>query len=279
MVEVILWSLVGGVVSLSGGLMLIANKYRAEKLAVYATPFAAGALLTAAFVDLLPEAAHKGDIEVALKATLAGVIIFFFLERFLRWFHHHHSHLDHHIEPEAPLVIIGDTIHNFIDGVAIAAGFLVDTNTGIAVTLAVAAHEIPQEIGDMGLLLQKGMSRMRVALVNIISALATTVAAIGFYRLGQGSDVSLDLILGLVAGFFVYIAASDIIPSINRNHKQKFISGQTITLLAGVIIVYAATTYLHQFIDIDDHDEHHSTEIDSHDDDHDDHQPKDLDDH
>src|SRR5690606_4025936 len=106
-----------------------------------------------------------------LKATLGGILIFFLLERFLRWFHHHHDEEDEaHEDANASLIVIGDTLHNFIDGIAIAAGFLISVPTGIIVTLAVAAHEIPQEIGDFGLLLKKGYSKKKVLLVNALSA-------------------------------------------------------------------------------------------------------------
>ena len=263
---VLIFSLLGGVISLIGGFLLISSKKRAKKMALYATPFAAGALLAAAFLDLLPEAGHVGNIENALIATLVGILFFFLLERFLRWFHHHHEHdQTDKRDPKIPLIIIGDTIHNFIDGVAIAAGFLVDPLTGIVVTLAVAAHEIPQEIGDFGLLLQKGLSRKKVILVNVLSALVTTVAAVSFYLIGTSTTISLDIILGLVAGFFIYIAVSDIIPMIHK-HEEKILAGpQTLLLLVGVIIVGATSIALHQYIDAEHHsDEEHSSQVEHH---------------
>lgn len=249
--QVIFFSLLGGIISLIGGFLLLANKKRAKKLTDYATPFAAGALLAAAFVDLLAEATHEGDAETALKFTMIGILIFFLLERFLRWFHHHHEEEDQKkSNPEIPLIVIGDTIHNFIDGIAIAAGFLVSPATGIVVTLAVAAHEIPQEIGDFGLLLSKGMARKKVLLVNFFSAIATTVSAVIFFQLGNRLTIPLDIILGLVAGFFIYIAVSDIIPSIHKNEDKKVAGPQTLFLILGVIVVSLMTTYLHQFIEI-----------------------------
>ena len=246
---VIFFSFVGGIFSLIGGFLLIVNEKRATKTAAYATSFAAGALLAAAFLDLLKEAAHEGNVEVALLSTLIGILFFFLLERFLTWFHHHHEHEDSQKDPAIPLIIIGDTVHNFIDGIAIAAAFLVDVQTGIIVTLAVAAHEIPQEIGDFGLLLHKGMSRKNVIIFNILSALATTIAAIIFYTAGQQLQLPLDVILGLVAGFFIYIAVSDIIPDIHRSEAKSFAGPQTALLIAGVVIVGITTTYLHSFID------------------------------
>lgn len=248
--QVIFFSLVGGVISLVGGIMLLANKQRAHTLTEYATPFAAGSLLAAAFVDLLPEAAHEGNVDSALHFTLIGILTFFLLERFLRWFHHHHEEENKKSNPEIPLIIIGDTIHNFIDGVAIAAGFLVNPATGIVVTLAVAAHEIPQEIGDFGLLLSKGMERGKVLMVNFYSALATTVAAVIFFQLGSNFQIPLDIVLGLVAGFFIYIAVSDIIPSIHKKEEKMIAGPQTLFLILGVIIVSVMTLYLHRFIEV-----------------------------
>ncbi|MFT4532226.1 MAG: zinc and cadmium transporter [Candidatus Saccharimonadales bacterium] len=267
LIQVIFFSLIGGVFSLIGGFLLLSNKKRARHLAEYATPFAAGALLAAAFVDLLREAAHAGDIDKALMSALVGILVFFLLERFLRWFHHHHDHEDESHDPTASLIIVGDTLHNFIDGIAIAAGFLVSPSTGIVVTLAVAAHEIPQEIGDFGLLLKKGLSRSKVIWANIISALATTVAAIIFFQLGQSSDIPLDIVLGLVAGFFIYIAVSDIIPSIHASEKKNIVGWHSALLIIGAILVSVVTISLHGYIDQgndNDHEHGASSETEEH---------------
>lgn len=259
---VLFFSVIGGVFSLIGGFLLIAGKKHPKKVAAYATPFAAGALLAAAFIDLLPETSHLGSAETGLLFALIGILLFFFLERFLRWFHHHHEEDNNHKDPRIPLIVVGDTIHNFIDGIAIAAGFLIDVPTGIAVTLAVAAHEIPQEIGDFGLLLNKGMAKRNVILVNIISALATTVAAVSFYAAGQTYELPLDIVLGLVAGFFIYIAVSDIIPSIHKNESKILAGPQSVLLILGVVIVGVTTSLLHEYIDTDTHDHsHESSEV------------------
>ena len=259
---VVVFSLVGGIVSLAGGLVLLSNKTLAERALKYITPFAAGALLAAAFTDVLPEAAHDGDVELALRWTLAGILFFFLLERFLRWFHHHHPHDGHHTHKNEekgatiPLIIIGDLIHNFLDGIAIAAAFLIDVPTGIVTTIAVAAHEIPQEIGDFGLLLDKGMKRANVIKVNILSALTTTLAAVLFFVAGKEFDLTLEIAFGLVAGFFIYIAVSDIIPSIHKNEEQKLAGSQTVMLIVGVIVVALTANVLHGYIEIEtEHEE------------------------
>ncbi len=289
LLQVIFFSLIGGVFSLIGGFLLLANKERAKNLAEYATPFAAGALLAAAFVDLLREAAHEGDIDKALIFSLVGILAFFLLERFLRWFHHHHEHDDNVPDPTVSLIIIGDLLHNFIDGIAIAAGFLVSPSTGMVVTLAVATHEIPQEIGDFGLLLKKGLSRGKVIWVNVVSALATTIAAVIFFQLGQSFEVPLDIVLGLVSGFFIYIAVSDIIPTIHASEEKNIVGWHSALLIIGAILVGATTTRLHEYIDQghsvdsqhihgEDGDEHDDQKDEDHHDEHGDHEDEEHDD-
>lgn len=252
LLQVIFFSLIGGVFSLTGGVILLAKRSWAAWLVKFATPFAAGALLSAAFVDLLGEAGHEGNVENALYGALAGILVFFLLERAIHWFHHHKFDSDHKHDLKSekiPLIVIGDTIHNFIDGVAIAGAFLVSPATGIVVTLAVAMHEIPQEIGDFGLLLSKGMKRKSVLLVNFFSALATVVAAVIFYLIGQNFEIPLDVVLGLTAGFFIYIAVSDLIPEIHTHEKHRFIGWQSVMLLIGVALVTVATKSLHGIIE------------------------------
>jgi zinc and cadmium transporter len=246
---VIFFSLIGGVFSLAGGFMLLANKKQTQKFVEYVTPFAAGALLAAAFTDLLPDAEHEGNIELALYMTMAGIVVFFLIERFVHWFHHHHANEKHKLDSTVPLIIIGDTIHNFIDGIAIAAAFLISVPTGVVTTLAVAAHEIPQEVGDFGLLLKKGMSRANVIKANIASALATTLAAVIFFSIGNSVHVPLDVVLGLVAGFFIYIAVSDVIPTIHKHEGNKLAGLQTLMLVLGIIVVSIVSNTLHGLIE------------------------------
>ena len=245
---VLLFSLIGGAFSLIGGVILLANKKNADNTVKYITPFAAGALLAAAFIDILPEAAHEGDIETGLRWAMIGILTFFLVERFLHWFHHHHADSDEKSDATVPLIIAGDTVHNFLDGIAIAAAFLIDVPTGIVTTIAVAAHEIPQEIGDFGLLLSKGMKRANVLKANLASSLATTVAAVTFYTIGGNLNLSLDIALGMVAGFLIYIAVSDIIPEIHSKEGSRFAGLQTAMLLVGALIISITTPILHKYI-------------------------------
>lgn len=247
--DVLIFSLLGGVISLVGGILLLRRKTSAEALAYYGTPFAAGALLAAVFLDLLPEGLAEAEASGVLQATLAGVLIFFLLERFLNWFHHHHEHKESGHRASVPLIIIGDTLHNALDGVAIATAFLVSFPVGVVTTIAVAAHEIPQEIGDFGLLLARGLRRRLVLVVNIMSALATTLMALLTFWLGSGDKLPLGALLGVSAGFLLYIACSDIIPSIHEAAaRSKKFDSRPWLLLLGVLVVGLAVWLAGQFI-------------------------------
>lgn len=252
MLTVIFFALLGGIFSLIGGALLLTSAKRAKVVAEYATPFAAGALLAAAFLDLLKEGLESESAEVVLMWTLCGLLLFFVLESVLHWFHHHHKHDDHKhdkVDPTVSLVIIGDTVHNFIDGAAIAAAFLVSVPVGIVTTLAIAIHEIPQEIGDFGLMLKKGMRRKSVLMVNFGSALATVAGAIIFYQLGQTHEGLIAALLGATAGFFIYIAVSDIIPGIHTSETRSAINVKSLLLLLGVLVVGAVTTVTHHYVE------------------------------
>jgi zinc and cadmium transporter len=246
---ILLFSFLGGVLSLTLAVVLLARNSSAQKMAYYATPFAAGALLAAVFLDLLKEGVTESAGGEVFVAALVGILFFFFAERFLRWFHHHHQHGA--TDPRVPLIIAGDTMHNALDGVAIAAAFLVSIPTGIVTTIAVGAHEIPQEVGDFGLLLNKGMRRRNVLIVNVIGASATVLAAVLTYRMGASDQLPLGILLGLSAGFLLYIALSDIIPSLHEDQKQKqLFDWQPLLLLFGVIVVAISIQLTHHFVKV-----------------------------
>lgn len=261
----------GSLVSLIGGLYLIYGKRGTEKLQKAAVPFAAGALLAAAFLDLLPEAGEMDEPKTIGLWLLGGFIGFFILERSLSWFHHHHDDNHRNVRRQtASLIVIGDTVHNFIDGLAIGAAFVVSPVTGIITTIAIAAHEIPQEIGDFGLLLEKGMAKRKVLLVNIVSAFATVLGAAIVYWLGDVLAINQAALLALTAGFFIYIAASDIIPTIHAEPRRKTANLQTLVLLFGIIFVGVTSSLAHDLA----HNAHasvvgdHETEGQSHDHEH-----------
>lgn len=251
---IIIFTLLGSVVSLIGGVLLLIKEKLASQIAHFLAAFAAGALLGSAFLDLLPEAFHELELTGGVDGegtiflfALFGILVFFFLERAIHWFHHHHrEHEDIEARPTVPLVMFGDTIHNFIDGVAIAATFMVDIQLGIVTTLAVAAHEIPQEIGDFGILLHAGLKRGKILWFNLFSALAAVVGAVLTYILGAELLAPyLPILLALTAGFFIYIAGSDLLPHIHKNNKKGFAVIESGLLLLGVALIYAAVSFLH----------------------------------
>lgn len=249
---------IGSLLSLVGGLYLIYGKKGTNTLQKAAVPFAAGALLAAAFLDLLPEAIALDEPQKITLAALLGFIGFFVLERSLSWFHHHHDHDEadvHGRRQNTSLIVIGDTIHNFIDGLAIGAAFVVSPAIGVVTTIAIAAHEIPQEIGDFGLMLSKGMKKRQVVLVNVFSALATVVGAALVYWLGDSLKLNEGILLAVTAGFFIYIAASDIIPTIHAERSRKLANIQTVILLVGIVLVGVTSSLAHSYIH---HEEEHS---------------------
>lgn len=259
--QLILLTLIGGIFSLIGGIILLKNKQTSRKLAKYATPFAAGALLAAVFLDLLKDGIEGYSANSVLLAALIGFLLFFIGERLLGWFHHHHNSEDEKQNTEVPLIVIGDTIHNALDGVAIAAAFMVSPATGLITAIAVAAHEIPQEIGDFGLLLSRGVSRRKVLIVNVLSAIAATIAAVITYALGSSEILPIGILLGLSAGFLLYIAASDVIPEIHEQApKHRPFDWPVIMLLSGVIVVGLSINIAHKYIHINHDGEAHSSE-------------------
>ncbi|MDB5165813.1 MAG: putative Zinc/iron permease [Candidatus Saccharibacteria bacterium] len=245
----------GSLLSLIGGVYLLYGKWATTKLQRIAVPFAAGALLAAAFLDVLPEALEIGEIKSVLIATLCGFLFFFVLERSLSWFHHHHEEAEAHghTQRNVWLIVIGDTLHNFLDGLAIGAAFLISPATGIVTTIAIAAHEIPQELGDFGLMMSKGMRNSRVLLVNILSALVTVLGASFVFGFGSELPVPEWELLAVTAGFFLYIAASDIIPTIHAEPRRRVANIQTIVLIVGVIFVGVTSQIAHSYIPHDDH--------------------------
>lgn len=199
------------------------------------------------FLDLLIEGLEVTKPDVVLLAALSGILVFFLAERFLHWFHHHHQHEGR--DPSVSLILVGDTVHNALDGVAIAAAFLISVPTGIITTFAVAAHEIPQEIGDFGLLLSKGVSRRKVLIFNMFSALATTAAALVTFTLGSEDKLPIGAIIGVSAGFLLYIALSDIIPDIHeKSSNKKLFEVQPLLLILGVVVVGISIELAHRFV-------------------------------
>ncbi len=244
------FTLIGSVFSLIGGLILVSREKFAFKISHLVSAFAAGTLLGTSFFELLPEAGHQLEgsgihtFENILVITLAGVLSFFLLDKFISWFHHSHVEVGNEEKQNAALVIIGDSVHNFIDGVVIAATFLISVPLGIATTIAVAAHEIPQEIGDFGILLKKGYKAKSVVLVNILSACMALLGATLIIIFGSYVEEYLPYLLALTAGFFIYIALADLIPGIQEHGLKKAAYLESFLVIAGVWVMWIVSELL-----------------------------------
>ncbi len=233
-ISILLATLFVSAISLAGGMLLIAKRFALERHVGYLVSFAAGVMLATSFFDLLPEALELGEQSTMLTTVLLGIVIFFFMERFLLWFHHHDD--THQTRPSAWLIMMGDSIHNAIDGIAIATTFLTSPALGVAATLAIAAHEIPQELADFSVLIHGGMPKKRALFFNFLSALTAFVGAFAGYIAIRASQTALPFFLAFSAGMFIYIACSDLIPDLHRDFSKRKGWLQSMPLLLGILV-------------------------------------------
>jgi len=263
---ILVFSLLGGVLSVlaASAFLLVSEKGR-TRLLPHMVSFAIGALLGAAFLGLLPHALISPQVEDLHDITftvLIGILTFFLLEKLVLWRHchsiecevhgadehHDHGHHKHNDEKTAPagtLVLIGDGVHNFVDGVLIAAAFLTDIHLGIVTALAVAAHEIPQEVGDFAILLQSGFSRTKALLFNLLASLATVVGALIAYFSLSSAEAIVPYILAIAASSFIYIAVADLIPGLHKRTAPKESLQQISLITLGIFVIYVAHSTLH----------------------------------
>lgn len=230
-------SLTVSLLALIGALFLYWERITSQKVTLTLLSFAAGTMLAVSFLDLLPKALESAGENVNIfTPVLLGIVVFFFLERFVLWFHHHDE--THGMHPSAILILLGDGLHNFIDGVAITAAFLVSPGLGFATTLAIAAHEIPQEIADFSVLVHGGMEKTKALFFNFISGLTALAGAIlGFYFL-EGLGGVVPLFLAFTAGMFIYIACSDLIPEIHKSAEKQKSWTQFLPFLLGIATLW-----------------------------------------
>ena len=210
-----------------GVLTLFLKEKLLDKLLLVLVSLSAGALIGGAFLHLLPEAILKvgADADALLNIflyLLLGFCIFFILEQFIRWHHHHGCHGEEcNIKPFSYLILISDGVHNFIDGLIIAGSFVINPSVGIVTTVAVALHEIPQELGDFGVLVYGGFDKTKALFLNFISALTAILGGIAGYFLSAWVEGSAVYLLSFAAGNFIYIASSDLIPEIKHKENLK----------------------------------------------------------
>ena len=225
-------------VSLIGVFSLSLDQERLKKILLFLVSFAVGGLFGDAFIHLLPQSFEKLGANLSTSLFIvAGIFIFFVLEKFIRWRHCHIPTSEDHPHPVVTMNLVGDGVHNLIDGMLIGASYCVSIPIGIATTLAVVLHEIPQEIGDFGVLVHGGLSVKKALTFNFLSALTAILGALISLVIGPHStDYSLSL-LPITAGGFIYIAGSDLIPELQHEVKLSNSIGQFIFLILGIGIM------------------------------------------
>lgn len=240
-VSILLSVLFISAISLVGVITLAFNKKLLDKLMLVFLAFTSGSLLGAVFFHMLPEAVESGGAKI-FNLVLWGILGFFIIERFIHW--HHCGKDECKVRPVAYLNLIGDGIHNFIDGVVIAAAYLTSIPTGIIATLAIAFHEIPQEFGDFCVLLHFGFTRKKALFYNFVSAtMAIFGAVVGYLFLSGLKDV-IPSVIAFASGGFIYIATADLMPELHAEGEFAKIIRQTLALLLGVAVMYAVSIIL-----------------------------------
>lgn len=226
--------------SLIGVFTIGLNKELLSKIVLYLVSFSAGSLFGGAFLHLLPEAVEEFGFgaEISLY-LLSGIAVFFIIEKTIHW-HHCHGFPSGKCELKSfgYMNLIGDGVHNFIDGMIIAGSFIASTTLGIATTLAVIFHEIPQEIGDFGVLIHSGFTRKKALMMNFLSALTALLGAIAVVLVSSLTENILVFLLPFAAGNFIYIAGSDLIPELHKEYELKKSIGLLLAFITGIILMW-----------------------------------------
>ncbi len=241
-------SIIESLVALIGILFLFLGYERFKKYLPYLVSFSVGTFLAVTFFELLPEASEHLGHELAPFYILGGFLFFFLLSRFLRWYHHHEEGCSEHgqIKVGGHLVLVGDFVHNFIDGIIIALAFMVNIPVGIATTVAVLSHEFPQEASDFFILINSGFSKSKALMFNLLVSLSTVLGATITYFLASKMDKIVGPALGIVAGNFLYIAMSDLVPELNHDHSgTKDTIIQFISIVLGILLIFFVMEFTH----------------------------------
>jgi len=253
---IILFCLLGGLLSvLAAALFLVLSESLRNHLLPHLVSFATGTLLGAAFLGLLPHALASvagSDMHVIPMTVLAGLLGFFLLEKLVLWRHCHADHCEVHAPDQksrdhstGAMILVGDGLHNFLDGILIAAAFMTDIHLGVVTSLAVAAHEIPQEVGDFAVLLHSGFSRGRAFLYNVLTSLTTVIGGVlAWFALQQMQQV-LPFVLAIAASSFIYIAVADLIPTLHQRVEGSATVQQIVLIAAGILLIYSTHSTLH----------------------------------
>jgi zinc and cadmium transporter len=256
-------SLLGGTLSIAAA-ALVAFNVRPSAVPGLVS-YSVGALLGAAFLGVLPHAMeHMSQPAELGVSVLAGLLVFFVLEKLVLWRHHHapqwgeqpesDRHPDahgtsHHVEHahgrSGVLIMVGDTVHNFVDGILIAAAFLADVQLGLVTALAILAHEIPSEVSDFLILIHSGYTRQRALLVNLLSSLAMVAGGLLGYVTLAGLEAWIPALLGFVAASMIYVAVADLIPGLHKRTDPRTSLEQVVLILVGIAVIFVSHRLAH----------------------------------
>jgi zinc and cadmium transporter len=239
---IILLSVLGvSAVSLCGVVLLFLNPKILQRILPVLVSFSAGALLGDVFLHMLPEMTEDGVSQQSWMIILGGIVASFILEKFIHWHHCHHVECEDHRHPIGVMNLVGDFLHNAIDGVLIAGSYFVSIELGIATTIAVLFHEIPQEIGDIGVLLYSGYSKTRTILFNVGTALSAVLGAAIILLLRIPPENVAAVLVPFAAGNFLYIAGSDLIPELHKETAIKQSTLQLMGIVLGIAVMMGLT--------------------------------------
>ena len=239
LVLIVAFVLLGSLCSVGlAALVLVFKEKNLPLFTSYLIPYAIGTLLGAAFLGMIPHALLQLSSDSVLLTVMAGIILFFLLEKIALWRHCHEQPCNVH--PRAgELILIGDSLHNFVDGIAIAVAFSESVSLGIATSLAVTAHEVPQEVGDFAILLENGYTRSRAFLFNALSSLAALPGALLAYYLLPVIEWLVPYLLSLSAASFIYIALADLVPGRRNNAGLRNLLAELLLIALGVATIAA----------------------------------------
>lgn len=261
---IILATVIGGVASVLAAWMISARASAAQVPVLIS--YAVGALLGAAFIELIPHAFNRSDnLQVTAATLLGGLLLFFILEKLVLWRHCHieqceaHDPHDDHAPPttavpaahqhdhgrSGTMILIGDTFHNFVDGVLIAAAFLADTQLGIVTAIAIIAHEVPQEVGDFLILLHSGFTKQYAFALNLLSSAAMVLGGVLAYFMLQTLDSWLNVFICLAAASMLYVAVADLIPGLHRRPEIRATIQQVALIALGIATIWLVGLIVH----------------------------------
>ncbi|MBU1198371.1 MAG: ZIP family metal transporter [Nanoarchaeota archaeon] len=245
LIWIILATVANGLIALTGVFSLWIKDKVFNKIIMVLVAFSAGALLSGAFFHLLPEALEELPAMTVFGIMMIGFIMFFIIEKFLHW-HHCHKHGEKcKVHPISYLILIGDSVHNFIDGIIIGVSFMVNIHFGIITTLLIMGHELPQELGDFGVLVYGGFSKTKALVCNLISQLVSVVGGIVGYIFASHIEGVVPYILPFAAGGFIYIAASDLIPELHKESNLKKSMMSFVFFLIGIGFMFLLKFLFH----------------------------------